>query len=151
AVGQVGTPGTFYSSNSNPNYSSLTYDDAYIREPNIFPLYKNIITDSSKMDNQARYVDQLEEANYICANKQLDKPGIEYHTYLPTSFYNANMPDKAWKWLTRLAKWQSSSTKRDNQGNIIGYNAYPEVSFVLISDTITKVLGLDYDAPNSVL
>ncbi|MBF3806459.1 hypothetical protein ISG08_25905 [Burkholderia pseudomallei] len=151
AVGQVGTPGTFYSSNSNPNYSSLTYDDAYIREPNIFPLYKNIITDSSKMDNQARYIDQLEEANYVCANKQLDKPGIEYHTYLPTSFYNASMPDKAWKWLTRLAKWQSSSTKRDSQGNIIGYNAYPEVSFVLISDTITKVLGLDYDAPNSVL
>lgn len=140
-VGLVGNSNTYYSSNSNPNYSSLTYDDAYIREPNIFPLYKGVITDSTKIQNQANYIDSNEETTYVNANNYLGSPGIEYHTYLPSAFYNANMPDKAWKWLTRLAKWQT------NNGN----TTYPEVAFVLISDTITKVLGVDYDAPNSVL
>ncbi|WP_082725252.1 hypothetical protein [Burkholderia sp. RF4-BP95] len=140
-VGLVGNPGTSYSSNSTPNYSNLTYDNQYIREPNIFPLYKGVITDSTKLQNQANYIDSNEETTYNNANKYLGSPGIEYHTYLPSAFYNAKMPDKAWKWLTRLAKWQI------NGGN----NTYPEVAFAMISDTITKVLGVDYDAPNSVL
>ncbi|WP_082722285.1 hypothetical protein [Burkholderia mayonis] len=140
-VGLVGDSGTYYSSNSTPNYSSLTYADLYIREPNIIPLYKGVITDPAKIQSQANYIDTKEELNYANSNYNLGYPGIEYHTYMPSSFYNANMPDKAWKWLTRLAKWQVNN----NTG------AYPEVSFAMISDTITKVLGLDYDAPNSVL
>ncbi|MBN3817936.1 hypothetical protein G3N57_15530 [Paraburkholderia sp. Se-20369] len=141
AVGLTGNANTYYSSSSNPNYSSLIYYDTYIQEPNIFPLYKGVITDPEKIKNQANYVDTSEENNYNSSGQYLGKPGIEYHTYLPTSFYNADMPDKAWKWLTRLAKWQLSN----------GNATYPEVPFTFISDVITKVLGIDYDAPNSVL
>ncbi|MDN7676444.1 hypothetical protein QZM22_29130 [Burkholderia oklahomensis] len=147
-VGLTGDSGTDYTS---ANYTSLTYANLYIREPNILPLYKGIITDKTKAQKQAQYINCKEEQTYAANNSNLGSPGIEYHTYLPSAFYNADERDMAWKWLTRLAKWQTTHRKTDSQGNTIGYNAYPEVSFVLISDTITKVLGLDYDAPNSVL
>ncbi|PRC93395.1 hypothetical protein [Solimicrobium silvestre] len=138
SVALTGVTGTTYSS---ANYASLTYYDHYAQEPNLFPLYKGIITDPTALANQATYVDSNAEAAFVAAGNSLQSPGVESHTYLPTAFYNANMPDTAWKWLTRLAAWQV-------QG---GTSTYPEVGFALISDTITKVLGVDFDAPNNNL
>jgi len=137
----TGHAGVAYSRLSVPNYSSLTYFDDYAEEPNLFPLYKGIITNPTQLQNQATYVDSNAEAMYQAANKSLASPGVESHTYLPTAFYNAGMPSTAWKWLTRLSAWQVNG----------GTTAYPEVSFALISDTITKVLGVNYNAPNSIL
>ncbi len=143
AVALTGVAGTFYTST---NYQDLSYYDHYAEEPNLFPLYKGIITDPSKLAAQANYVDTNAESRYQTRfaqdpNRGLDSPGIESHTYLPTAFYNANKPDIAWKWLTRLAARQVFEN-----GNV-----YPEVSFALVSDTITKVLGVDFDAPGNSL
>ncbi|WP_423760258.1 hypothetical protein [Burkholderia sp. NLJ2] len=137
SVGLVGTTDNTYDSS---NYNSLNYYDYYAQEPNIFPLYKGVITDSARLASQANYVDTQSE-NLYRTKGDLAYPGIESHTYLPTAFYNANQRDTAWKWLTRLAKWQVDH----------GNNTYPEVAFAMVSDVITKVLGVDYDAPNSVL
>ncbi|MCU9953587.1 hypothetical protein OEJ37_09480 [Burkholderia sp. BKH01] len=136
SVGLVGTTSTTYNAS---NYQSLQYYDYYAQEPNLFPLYKGVITDSGKLANQANYVDTQSEALYQAHG--LAYPGIESHTYLPTAFYNANQPDTAWKWLTRLASWESGQ----------GVTGYPEVAFAMISDVITKVLGLEFDAPNKKL
>ena len=138
AAALTGVAGMIYSS---ANYATLNYYDHYAQEPNLFPLYKNIITDSVALTNQAAYVDRNAEAKYVAAGNSLQSPGVESHTYLPTAFYNAHMPDTAWKWLTRLAAWQISG----------GVYTYPEVGFTLISDTITKVLGLDFDGVNANL
>lgn len=143
AVALTGVTSTAYSS---ANYNTLSYYDHYAEEPNLFPLYKGIISDAGNLTAQANYVDSNAESLYQARfaqdpNRGLDSPGVESHTYLPTAFYNASMPDTAWKWLTRLAARQVF----DNG------NAYPEVSFALISDTITKVLGVDFDAPNNKL
>ncbi len=143
AVALTGVTSTAYSS---ANYNTLSYYDHYAEEPNLFPLYKGIITDAGNLAAQANYVDSNAESLYQAAASQnpnygLNSPGVESHTYLPTAFYNAGMLDTAWKWLTRLAARQVF----DNG------NAYPEVSFALISDVITKVLGVDFDAPNNKL
>ncbi len=143
AVAMTGQAGTDYSAQ---NYSKLSYYDHYAEEPNLFPLFKGIITDPTKLAAQANYVDDNAERMYQIRaandpNHGLDSPGIESHTYLPTAFYNANKPDIAWKWLTRLAARQSL-----DRGS-----AYPEVSFVLISDIITRLLGVDFDGPGNKL
>jgi len=146
-TGHFAVARTRATTSSSSDFSNLTYFDQYAEEPNLFPLYKGIITDANALANQAVYVDSQAESLYQAKNAQdhvtngLNSPGVESHTYLPTAFYNANKPDLAWKWLSRLAAWQVSG----------GNTTYPEVSFAMISDTITKVLGLDFNASTNNL
>ncbi|CAB3755914.1 hypothetical protein LMG29660_02715 [Burkholderia puraquae] len=138
----AGVKGTVFTTN---NASKLTYIDGYVEEPNIYPLYKNVMAGEQSAVNQANYVDANAEAKYTKNNNYT--PGIESFTYLPTSLFNvsdgsANRYDNAWKWLRRLANTVSADAKREPDGYA---RVYPEVPFVMIADTITKVIGLDFD------
>lgn len=139
----AGVKGTVFTTS---NASQLTYIDGYVEEPNIYPLYKNVMLDEQSAVNQAKYVDTSAEAKYTKNNNNYT-PGIESFTYLPTSLFNVsdgsvNRYDNAWKWLRRLANTMSTSEKSAPDGYA---KVYPEVPFVMISDTITKVIGLDFD------
>ncbi|RDU97501.1 hypothetical protein DWV00_16560 [Trinickia dinghuensis] len=150
-VAQVGLANDTYTTQAAPNgtsmpASNLTYLDGYAEEPNFFPLYKNVITDWQKVAAQADYVNNSAEYKYDNNNDNYT-PGIESFTYLPTSFFNVsdgstNRYDYAWKWMRRLAQTQYANASNSSDGIA---STYPEVPFVLIADSVTKVMGLDFD------
>ena len=150
-VAQVGLANDTYTTQPAPNgqsmpASNLAYLDGYAEEPNFFPLYKNVITDWQKVTAQADFVDSSAEGKYDNNNHNYT-PGIESFTYLPTSFFNVadgstNRYDYAWKWMRRLAHTQYANASNNSDGIA---TVYPEVPFVLIADSVTKVLGLDFN------
>lgn len=139
----AGTQGTVY---TTANASGLSYIDGYVEEPNIFPLYKNVVTYWQNAENQADFIDTNAEAKYTNNNHNYT-PGIESFTYLPSAFFNVgdgsvSRYDDGWKWLRRLANTQVNNANYSPDGYA---RTYPEVPFVMIADTITKIIGLDFD------
>ena len=154
-VAQVGLANDTYTTQAAPNgtsmpASNLAYLDGYAEEPNVFPLYKNVITDWQKVAAQADYVNGSAEQKYGNNNDNYT-PGIESFTYLPSSFFNVsdgstNRYDYGWKWMRRLAHTEYVNASNSSDGIA---TVYPEVPFVLVADAVTKVLGLNFNGLQS--
>ncbi|WP_146011725.1 MULTISPECIES: hypothetical protein [Burkholderia] len=151
SMAQIGLKNYVYttqttSSGTSKPASDLTPLYGYVEEPNFFPLYKNVIIGEQKSIKQADYVNSSAESKYVNSNNNYT-PGIESFTYLPSSFFHAsdgsaNRYDYAWKWMRRLARTQYVNASNSSDGIAA---TYPEVPFVLISDAVTKIIGLDFD------
>ncbi len=69
---------------------------------------------------------------------------IEAITYIPETFFRYHRNELAWKWLKRIIgridQAHSQSTLTGTNGN------YPEVSYVLISNVVAGLVGIEPDA-----
>ncbi|MCR8644798.1 NPCBM/NEW2 domain-containing protein [Paenibacillus sp. N1-5-1-14] len=74
-----------------------------------------------------------EYLNFIHQSVVQQPLGIEATTYLPELFYMHGENDKAWQWHVNVMNSR---------------NTYPEVSFMIVSNTINGLMGVRPDAPN---
>ncbi|MGW4649280.1 hypothetical protein [Kitasatospora sp. NPDC004289] len=70
---------------------------------------------------------------------------IEAFTYLPDTFFANNRNDAAWKWMKYVYDQRDVQHVNASQGP---NGDYPEVSFTLVGQTVSGLLGLEPDAPN---
>ncbi|KQV24175.1 MULTISPECIES: hypothetical protein [unclassified Kitasatospora] len=70
---------------------------------------------------------------------------IEAFTYLPDTFFANNRNDTAWKWMQYVYDQRDVQHVNASQGP---NGDYPEVSFTLVGQTVSGLLGLAPDAPN---
>lgn len=69
---------------------------------------------------------------------------IEARTYLPDTFFPYNRADLGWKWMER----NIDSLNDTHPVSGVGVNGnYPEVSYTLISQTVSGLMGIEADAP----
>lgn len=69
---------------------------------------------------------------------------IEGYTYYPELFYMYNDHVTAWKWMKYIDSMRHKRQEGPNQGPN-GY--YPELSFTMVSNTISGMMGVEVDVP----
>jgi hypothetical protein len=112
------------------------------KENSWFMLMKGICIPSERTEN---YIDFVDES----ASSKRGKPSnIEARSYLPETFFINNRIDQGWKWMEDIInnidiQFPVSKTKGD--GN------YPEISFVLISNVVEGLMGVEPNAPETKL
>ncbi|MFI6603622.1 hypothetical protein ACIBHX_45955 [Nonomuraea sp. NPDC050536] len=82
--------------------------------------------------------------DFVDAHAQADN--VEALTYLPDVFFVHGRADTAWKWMRQIF------AARDLPHVAGGLNGdYPEVSFTLVSQLVTGMLGIHPDAPRGTI
>lgn len=99
------------------------------KENSWFMVMKGISLPSERTEN---YLDFIDES----ASSKSGRPSnIEARSYLPETFFNSNRIEQGWKWMN----------KTTGDGN------YPEISFVLVSNIIEGLMGMEPNAPEQKL
>ncbi len=112
------------------------------KENSWFMLMKGISIPSERREN---YIDFVDES----ASSKRGKPSnIEARSYLPETFFINNRINQGWKWMEDIInnidiQFPVSKTKGD--GN------YPEISFVLVSNVVEGLMGVEPNAPEAKL
>ena len=112
------------------------------KENSWFMLMKGISIPSERTEN---YIDFVDES----ASSKRGKPSnIEARSYLPETFFINNRINQGWKWMEDIInnidiQFPVSKTKGD--GN------YPEISFVLVSNVVEGLMGVEPNAPEAKL
>ena len=108
------------------------------KENSWFMLMKGIAEPSERTENYVDFVDRS-------ARSKKGKPSnIEARSYLPETFFNNNRTEQGWKWMEDIINHidiQFPVSKTTGDGN------YPEVSFVLISNVVEGLMGVEPNAP----
>lgn len=97
--------------------------------------------DSDRTQNYLGFIDErLESKDDIPDN-------IEAISYVPEVFFQYHKNEIGWKWMKYIL---SKIDQTHIQSNLTGNNGnYPEVSYVLISNVIENLLGVQPDAANN--
>jgi hypothetical protein len=112
------------------------------KENSWFMLMKGIAEPSERTEN---YIDFVDES----ASSKKGKPSnIEARSYLPETFFNNNRIEQGWKWMEDIINnidIQFPVSKTTGDGN------YPEISFVLVSNVVEGLMGVEPNAPEQKL
>ena len=73
---------------------------------------------------------------------------IEAYTYLPDAFFNYNEADTAWKYMQYILSVRDLPHEIAVQGT---NGSYPEISFTVVSHTITGMMGVEPNAPENAV
>jgi hypothetical protein len=103
------------------------------KENSIFMPLKGIVAAGSGLDSYLAAIDANE------TDPAQQSPNIEALTYLPDTFFANEQNDLAWKWMQYIYAHRAAPHVNARQG---ANGTYPEVSFTLVSQTITGLLGL---------
>lgn len=107
------------------------------KENSWFMLMKGIAEPSERTEN---YIDFVDES----ASSKKGKPSnIEARSYLPETFFNNNRIEQGWKWMEDIINnidIQFPISKTTGDGN------YPEISFVLVSNVVEGLMGVEPNA-----
>ncbi len=112
------------------------------KENSWFMPMKNItISTSEKTQDYLTFIDErLESKDDIPDN-------IEAISYIPELFFQYHHNETGWKWMkyiiSKIDQTHAMSNLTGNNGN------YPEVSYVLISNVVENLLGVQPDAANN--
>jgi len=112
------------------------------KENSWFMLMKGIAEPSGRTEH---YIDFIDKS----ASSKKGKPSnIEARSYLPETFFNNNQIEQGWKWMEDIINnidIQFPVSKTTGEGN------YPEISFVLVSNIVEGLMGVEPDAPEQKL
>jgi hypothetical protein len=112
------------------------------KENSWFMLMKGIADPSERTESYIDFVDKS-------ASSKKGKPSnIEARSYLPETFFSNNRIEQGWNWMEDLINHidiQFPVSKTTGDGN------YPEISFVLVSNVVEGLMGVEPDAPESKL
>jgi len=132
--------------NTNTYIRGYTMDktayDGWGKENSWFMPMKNITDSASERTIQyLKYIDErLESKDDIPDN-------IEAISYIPELFFQYHHNETGWKWMkyiiSKIDQTHAMSNLTGNNGN------YPEVSYVLISNVVENLLGVQPDAANN--
>jgi len=111
------------------------------KENSWFMPMKQLIEPGPRNDAYLDYIDRQASGPAAPAN-------IEAYTYLPDTFFNNGRNDTAWKWMGYVFDRRDVQHVNAAQGP---NGDYPEVSFTLVGQTVSGLLGLRPDAPNHSL
>jgi len=112
------------------------------KENSWFMLMKGIAAPSDQTESYLDFIDKS------ASSKKGRPSNIEARSYLPETFFNNNRIEQGWKWMEDQIDnidIQFPVSKTTGDGN------YPEVSFVLVSNVIEGLMGVDPDAPDHKL
>jgi hypothetical protein len=112
------------------------------KENSWFMLMKGIAAPSERTQNYIDFVD-------ASASSKTGKPSnIEARSYLPETFFMNNRIKQGWKWMEDIINnidIQFPVSKTTGDGN------YPEISFVLVSNVVEGLMGVEPNAPEKIL
>jgi len=112
------------------------------KENSWFMLMKGIAAPCERTENYIDFVDKS-------ASSKKGKPSnIEARSYLPETFFNNNRIELGWKWMVDIINnidIQFPVSKTTGDGN------YPEISFVLVSNVVEGLMGVEPCAPEQKL
>jgi hypothetical protein len=112
------------------------------KENSWFMLMKGIAEPSERTEY---YIDFVDES----ASSKKGKPSnIEARSYLPETFFNNNRIEQGWKWMEDIINnidIQFPVSKTTGDGN------YPEISFVLVSNVVEGLMGVEPNAAEQKL
>jgi hypothetical protein len=108
------------------------------KENSWFMVMKGVAEPSERTEN---YIDFIDKS----AGSKKGKPSnIEARSYLPETFFNNNRIEQGWKWMEDIINnidIQFPVSKTTGDGN------YPEISFVLVSNVVEGLMGIEPNAP----
>lgn len=100
-------------------------------------------------ENSARTCKYLDFINERLESKDDIPENIEALSYVPEVFFQYHRNEEGWRWMKHIIHTidhvHAQSTLTGSNGN------YPEVSYVLISNTVENLAGVTPDAANSKL
>jgi hypothetical protein len=108
------------------------------KENSWFMLIKGIADPSERTENYIEFVDKS------ASSKKGRPSNIEARSYLPETFFNNNRIEQGWKWMEDIINnidIQFPVSKTTGDGN------YPEISFVLVSNVVEGLMGVEPNAP----
>ncbi len=112
------------------------------KENSWFMLMKGIAEPSERTEHYIDFVDKS-------ASSKKGKPSnIEARSYLPETFFNNNRIEQSWKWMEDIINnidIQFPVSKTTGDGN------YPEISFVLVTNVVEGLMGVEPNAPEQKL
>ena len=112
------------------------------KENSWFMLIKGIADPSERTENYIAFVDKS------ASSKKGRPSNIEARSYLPETFFNNNRIEQGWKWMEDII---NNIDIQFPVNKTIGDGNYPELSFVLVSNVVEGLMGVEPNAPEEKL